>query len=96
MRARTIKGFPTTQKLLGHQTRGDSARFGGSITVICCSLEPCGQWGACPRERRRVEGHLAAGPLHLRSPIRSKAGLYRDRKNNICDVDLLKEIEALF
>ena len=96
MGARTIKGLSVTQKLFGYQTHGNSAEFRGTITVICCSLRPCSQWGACLRERRRVKGHSAAGLLHLSSPIRSKAELYRDRKNSVCSADLLKEIEALF
>ena len=96
MRDRTIKGLLATQKLFGYQTHGNSAGSGGTITIICCSLRPCDQWGACPRERRRVEGHSVAGLLHLRSPIVSKVELYKDRKNIICGVDLLKEIEALF
>ena len=95
MGARTVKGLPTTQKLLGYQTRGDSAKSGGSIAIICCSLRPCSQWGARSRERRRVEDHSTACLLHFRSPIRSKIELYRDRKNSICSVDVLKKIEAL-
>ena len=80
MGARLVKGLPTAQKLFGYQTLGDSTRSRGSITVICCSLWPCSLWGARSRERRRVKGHSVANLLHLRSPIRSKAKPYRDRK----------------
>ena len=96
MGVRTVEGLPTTKKLLGYQTHGDSAKSGGSIAVICCSLRPYDQWGACSREKRRVEGHSIASLLHFRIPVKTKVELYRDRKNSICSVDLFKKIEALF
>jgi hypothetical protein len=41
------------------------------------------------------EGHLATRLLCGRGNIRSKAELYRDRKNHICSPNLLKETQAL-
>ena len=37
---RTVEGFPTIKKLLGHQACSDSTRSGGSTTVIHRSLRP--------------------------------------------------------
>ena len=76
MGGRSVESLPTTQKLFGYQTLGDSTRSRGPITVISCCLRPSSQWCAHSRERRRVEGHSTASLLHFRS----KAELYGDRK----------------
>ena len=95
MGARIVKGLPATQELHGKQTLGNSTRPRSTTIAICGSLRPCSQWDTCSRERTRVEGHSIAYLLHLRSLVRSKAELYRDRKNSICSVDFFKKIKAL-
>ena len=54
------------------------------------------QWSICLVERTRVKGHSTAYLLHLKILVRSKAELYRDRKNSIFSVDFFKKFEALF
>ena len=96
MGARTVKGLLASHELHGKQTPSNSTRSRSTTTAICGSLRPCSQWGTCLGERTKVKGHSTAYLLHLRSLVRSKAKLYKDRKNSICSVDFFKKLKHYF
>ena len=95
MGTRAVEGFPTAQKLYSQQTLGHSIRSRDTTTVVCCSLRPCSQRGARLRKRKRIKGHPSANLLHLRTIIRSKVELYRNKKDSIRYPNLIKKAEAL-
>ena len=80
MGARAIEGVPTAQKLDGYQTLSYSTRSRRTIAIVCCNLRPRKQWSTHPRERRTINDYLAACLLHLKSIIRSKVELHRNKK----------------